>query len=166
MTTEPRPAARGRDWSTDLPHTGVLFFSTPGCATCRTVRAHVARLGARADAPIVEVAADTNPAAAARFDVRAAPTLIALRDGAEVARRIGPASSVVIEQIRDAAVDDSSPPPGAVSGGLVAVRLLVALLLAVVGVMAEAPSLWAIGAAIAIWAVVPLARTAHESRSR
>ena len=43
---------------------------------------------------------------------------------------------------------------------------VVALLLAAVGVMATAPSLWLIGAAIAIWTVVPLARIAHEFRSR
>ena len=166
VVTERRPAARGRDRSVDLPRTGVLFFSTPGCATCRTMRTRIAGLDDRADAPIVEVAADSNPAATARFEVRAAPTMIALREGVEVARRIGSASSGVIEQKRDAAVNDSGPRPQAVSGGVLALRLVVGLVLVAVGAVAEAPSLWVIGATIAIWAVVPLARTAHEFRSR
>ena len=166
VSTGPRPIAQGGDRSEALPRTGVLFFSTPGCGTCRSVRAHIADLDDRADAPIVEVAAEANRAATARFEVRAAPTLIALRNGEEVARRIGPASSSVIEQIRNAAVDDSMLRLRTVSGGLIALRLVVALLLAAVGVLTTATSLWVIGAAIAIWAVVPLASMAHESRSR
>lgn len=144
----------------------MLFFSTPGCASCRAVRARIADLDDRAGARIVEVAAPDDPATVASLGVKAAPTLIALHEGVEVARRTGVVSDSVITGLQEAAVNGSSPSHARPPGQLVVLRSLVAVLLVVVGVVARAPSLLAIGAAIAIWAVVPLARTAHELRNR
>ena len=135
-------------------------------AACRTVGTHIADLDERGEVPIVEIVASADPATAAEFEVRAARTLIALHDGVEVARLVGPGSRRVIAQMREVGLDGTASVPQMVPRGLIALRGAVAVVLLVVGAVAEARSLWAIGAAIAIWAVVPLVRTAHDSRTR
>ena len=164
--TQPSGPARRDHRPEALPQTGVLFVSAPGCASCRAVRARIADLDDRVGVRIVEVAAPDDPATVASLGIRAAPTLIALHEGVEVARRTGAASEAVIAALQEAALNGSPPSHVWPPGPSVALRSLVAVLLVVVGVVARTPSLLVIGAAIAIWAVVPLARTAHELRNR
>lgn len=146
--------------------TGVLFFSTPGCAACRTVRSNIARPDDPNEIPIVEIDAGSDTASVARHRVLAAPSLIALHDGVEVGRRTGPVSAEMLDELRAAAAAGTALGRSSAPNGLVALRLLVAAVLGVVGGFTATPSLLVIGVAIAIWALAPLARKVYELRTR
>jgi thiol-disulfide isomerase/thioredoxin len=146
--------------------TGVLFFSTPGCASCRTVRSTIAGLDDSGEVPIVEIDAAADAASAARHRVLAAPTLLAFHEGIEVARRTGPASAEVLGELRVAAARGTTLGRSTAPGGLVVLRLLAAVVLLLVGVLTATPTLMVVGAVIAIWALAPLAHKVHEFRTR
>lgn len=64
----------------------LLEFVTPGCGICASMEPVLGTV-ARAAPGVVAVAdATTVPELAVEYDVRKAPTLVVLRDGAEVAR--------------------------------------------------------------------------------
>lgn len=147
-----------------IPPTGVLFFTAPGCTSCRAVRARVASLGERRDAPIVEITADND--LTGRFKVLAAPTLIAVHNGEEVARHTGMASDATIGELCDAAAAGEGLGRRSAPTSLIALRLLVAILLAAVGTVTSTPTLVMVAAAIAVWAIVPPALHLYELRTR
>lgn len=149
-----------------FPRTAVLFFSTPGCAACRTVRSRIATLDDRGGPPVVEVAAEAHPDVAAAHGVRAAPTLIAVHDGVEVGRRTGVVSDEALGELRAAASSGGALRAGTAPAGLVLLRFLVAVLLLAVGVATSVPALAVIGGALAIWALVSSVRRANELRAR
>ena len=65
----------------------------PWCGPCRTVTPVLDQLAVdlAGRCKLVKVDVDEAPATAARFGVRGVPTLLVLRGGAEVARRVGAA---------------------------------------------------------------------------
>lgn len=169
MTPRPgQPGDEGRDDGAqehDVPRTGVLFFSTPGCAACNGARAAISRLGVGTPVPIVEVDARRRASVAARHRVLAAPTLLALHEGAEVARHTGAVSVDVLDRLTAAAAGGTGSRMRSAPRGLTALRLLVAVVLAVAGGITATPTLVLIGAAIAIWALLALAHSAYDLRT-
>ncbi|MFW2335129.1 thioredoxin family protein [Ilumatobacter sp.] len=159
-------ARHEREHGDPVVRTGVLFFSTPGCASCRTVRSIIARLDDTGEVPIVEIDAAADAASAARHRVLAAPTLLAFHQGIEVARRTGPASAEVLGELRAAAAGGTALGRSTAPRGLVVLRLLAALVLLLVGVLTATPTLVVVGAVIVIWALAPLAHKVYEFRTR
>ena len=72
----------------------MLEFTAAWCGPCRALAPILERLAAE-NAATVRVRAvdgDAEPALATRFGVRALPTVIAFKDGKEVARHVGVAT--------------------------------------------------------------------------
>jgi thioredoxin 2 len=75
--------------SNDLPV--VVDFWAPWCAPCRMMAPayHQAALELSSEARIAKLDTESEPGIAARFGIRGIPTLIAFREGREVARQSG-----------------------------------------------------------------------------
>jgi thioredoxin 1 len=69
----------------------LVDFTAPWCAPCRALSPILARLAseARGRLKVVAVDGDAFPAVAARFGVRAFPTVILFAGGKEIGRRVG-----------------------------------------------------------------------------
>lgn len=73
----------------DLPV--VVDFWAPWCGPCRMMAPHYEEAARRfsASARFAKVNSDEEPSLSARFGIRGIPTLIAFRDGKEIARQSG-----------------------------------------------------------------------------
>jgi hypothetical protein len=130
------------------------------------VRSTIARLDESGEVPIVEIDAAAAAGSAARHRVLAAPTLLAFREGIEVARRTGPVSAEVLGELRAAAAGGTALGRSTTPGGLVVLRLLAAVVLLLAGVLTATPTLMVVGTAITIWVLAPLAHKVYEFRTR
>ncbi len=94
----------------------VVLVTTPHCPHCRSIRNHieaVAGAGSAATEPtgvdqvngvtFIEVSAPDSPDLATELKIKAAPTLLAFRDGAEVTRHVGAGSEGDVRRVFDAA---------------------------------------------------------------
>ena len=115
---------------------------------------------------MVEIDAAESPAVVAEHHVLAAPTLLVLHQGREVARRTGVVSADVVDELCAAATSGGHLGRQQAPGGFIALRLLVAAVLATAGVVAQAPTLVAIGTAIALWVAVSALRRTNGLRTR
>jgi thioredoxin 1 len=79
----------------------VLEFWNEGCVPCKQLSRVLTELapGLPTGVRIATVDAAENPALAQRFNVRSVPTLVFLKDGAEVERRTGVDRKQVIKKI-------------------------------------------------------------------
>ncbi|MEF8819377.1 MAG: thioredoxin family protein [Haloferacaceae archaeon] len=64
----------------------LVAFVTPGCGICASMEPVLGAVARAAPGVVAVVDASEVPEPAREFDVRAAPTLVVLRDGAEVER--------------------------------------------------------------------------------
>ena len=77
--------------TTDSTVPVVVYFYADWCGPCKIMAPLLDDVARRRAGQILVTKLDTdrNPAAGTRFGVRGIPTLIAFRDGKEVARRVG-----------------------------------------------------------------------------
>ena len=82
---------RRRDRAPRVPGVGsnaLLFFHSPTCGPCRVMQPHVEALAAR-DHRVHLVDVSVRPDMARAYDVRATPTLVAIRRGSITDVRMG-----------------------------------------------------------------------------
>lgn len=72
------------------PGTVLAKFTAPWCGPCKAMEPHLHKLESDPDAPpLIRVDVEEAPDLAARYGVRAMPTLMLLRDGQPVASVVG-----------------------------------------------------------------------------
>lgn len=79
-------------WTQALEASGTVLakFTAPWCGPCKAMEPHLERLEQEPTTPpVVRVDVEAAPALAARYGVRAMPTLMLLRDGQPVASVVG-----------------------------------------------------------------------------
>lgn len=67
----------------------VLIFSAPWCGPCKTYKPLLQRLCTERDVRLYEIDADAQRQLAGLYNVRAVPTTIVLKGGAELGRQSG-----------------------------------------------------------------------------
>lgn len=158
MTGSHRPETSDRP--TAWPATGpaVVEAWAPWCGSCRALAPFVDRVAESSGVPLVPLQIDTDPELVDRLELRSVPTLVALRDGAEVGRLVGLQSEAAVESLfalaaaGDGRLDHRAPPP------LVAARALAGVALVGAGLVAGSLMLGLIGAASLGWAAFGLIR--------
>jgi thioredoxin 2 len=88
----------------------VVDLWAPWCAPCRTVSPLLEQLAAEfaGRCKLVKVNVDQAPRVQARFGVRGIPTLVALRNGREVARHVGAAPAATLRSWISATAADGA----------------------------------------------------------
>ena len=74
----------------------LLYFSSPGCAPCRTFKPTMEALSK--EIPIRFINVDVSVGTAQNYNIRSVPTTLLIKDGMEVGRLVGPRS---MNEIRD-----------------------------------------------------------------
>ncbi|HEY3807531.1 MAG TPA: thioredoxin family protein [Kofleriaceae bacterium] len=67
----------------------ILKFTAPWCVPCKTLAPTLAAVATEYRVPLEEIDVERDQLAAQRYDVRAMPTVVILRDGVEVGRTVG-----------------------------------------------------------------------------
>jgi thioredoxin 1 len=82
------------------PGVALVDFSAPWCAPCRVIAPAVEGIARdyQGRVTVAEVNADESPELAARYDVRAMPTLVFFRDGQPVDQIVGAVPRKKIEE--------------------------------------------------------------------
>ena len=80
----------------------VLYFSAPWCGPCKNLKPIIeAYEQAHPELKFVKINIDEQPDLSTLYHIRAVPTLIVLRDGAEAARKIGSMSASQLNELID-----------------------------------------------------------------
>jgi thioredoxin 2 len=87
----------------DAPVPVIVDFYADWCMPCRMMAPTFAELARRraGEALVIKVDTDRNPATAARLGIRGIPTLVAFRNGREVAREVGVVPLARLEAMLD-----------------------------------------------------------------
>jgi len=67
----------------------MLEFTAPWCPPCKAMKPALDALAAEYRLTLTEIDVERDMVAAQRYEVRATPTIVILRDGAEVGRVVG-----------------------------------------------------------------------------
>lgn len=122
----------------------IIEVWAPWCAHCRAQRPRVQEAHKQhPEVQLVRLNAEEQPALASTLKVYGVPTLIAMKDGREVARLAGEASSERIRALFQAAHTAQADLPPGISAGDRILRLSAAAALA--GFAFSIPSAWWLG---------------------
>jgi thioredoxin-like negative regulator of GroEL len=78
-----------RSWNEEEGGVAYVFFSSPTCQPCKTVKAKIEQLDSQGKLKIGFINVFHAVAAATRTQIRSVPTLVKFRAGTEVARLTG-----------------------------------------------------------------------------
>ncbi len=82
-----------------LSGTAILEFGTPWCGHCQAARPAIEAVLSTADLPHIKVEDGKGKPLGRYFGVKHWPTLVLLRDGAEIARLVRPVHAEEIQQL-------------------------------------------------------------------
>ena len=140
------------------PSSAVIRAWAPWCGSCRSMAPLVDRLAAASGIDVIDLRVDEEPELVEQYRVRSVPTLIGLHDGAEVGRLVGLQSVDAIEALFSATSAEGGPIAAREPRSLVATRAAAGVVLVAFGLILSAVPLTVVGAALAAWALVGLAR--------
>ncbi|MDH4366438.1 MAG: thioredoxin family protein [Acidimicrobiia bacterium] len=152
----PETSERPTAWPATGP--AVVKAWAPWCGSCRALAPVVDRVAGSAGVPLVPLQIDADPEMVDRLGLRSVPTLVALRDGAEVGRLVGLQSAAAVQSLfalvaaGDGRLDHRAPAP------LLAARALAGVALLGAGLVAGSVVLGLIGVAALGWAAFGLVR--------
>ena len=133
----------------------------PWCASCRALAPHVDQAATTSGVPVVDLQVDADPDNLVdTFEVRSVPTLIGLRDGAEVARLTGAQPADTIEALFATTRTGIGSVTNQAPMALVASRGAAGAVLAVAGIVFNTTVLVVVGTGLLAWALTGLARRA------
>lgn len=136
----------------------------PWCSNCRAMHAVVEDVAAAGPVRVLDLRVDESPELTAQLHIRSIPTLVAFRDGTEVARLVGARPRAAIESLFETASGASSGVPAATPGALAALRTGVGAVLAVTGAALGSIVLVAAGGTIGLWGLAGVVRRATTGR--
>ncbi|MFW2384041.1 MAG: thioredoxin family protein [Acidimicrobiales bacterium] len=126
----------------------------PWCGSCRSLAPIVDDIAtATPDVTVIGVRVDAEPALVDRFGVRSLPTLIALRDGIEVARLHGLQTSGAVRDLFDVAAGAATNVTPSAPASLVGSRAAAGTTLVSGGVLLDSIALIILGAILLVWAM-------------
>jgi thioredoxin 1 len=82
----------------------LLEFTAAWCGPCKVLAPTLQAVATEYKLPVTEIDVERDQVAAARYDVRAMPTVVILRDGAEVGRMVGVRSRAYLAGMLDRAL--------------------------------------------------------------
>jgi thioredoxin len=93
------------------PRPVVIDFWAPWCGPCRLIEPFMKKLGSEYEGRVEvwKINADEQPELLSSLNIYGIPTLVAFRNGQEVARRTGVASPAALSALFDAALTGSKP---------------------------------------------------------
>ena len=118
----------------------------------------IERVAAASGVRVVDLRVDEEPELVERNRVRSVPTLIGVRDGAEVGRLVGLQSVQSLEALFSAVAAEGEPVVARVPRSLVVTRAMAGLVVTGAGMALGAEPLLVIGAALMLWAVLGIVR--------
>lgn len=136
----------------DLASSGVVLFTTPGCPHCPRVRQTSLDVAQRRPGvKFSEVSAVDRPDLVKSMNVRAAPTMLALRDGVEVGRTIGASSADEIERLFEASAGGPAVARRSVSTEDRTIRSAAGAVLLLAGLITQIIWLALFGVGLLLW---------------
>jgi len=137
----------------------VLFFTTPHCSICKTMRPIADEIAYRYDGAVtmVEIDSATDSESSSTHRVRGVPTFIAMRDGSEVGRVVGSRSPTQLEALFEAA-SSGSRIRWRIAPTDRALRLGVGGVFAGVALVTSTPVLWIFAVAALVFATWDVVR--------
>jgi thioredoxin len=109
MSTQSKPDFFEAIWQ--APQPVVVDFWAPWCVPCRTIEPALKKLEKEYEGKVEvwKVNADEQPEVLQKLKIYGIPTLVAFRNGAEVARRTGAASHAALSALFDSAISGEKP---------------------------------------------------------
>ena len=130
----------------------VVKVWAPWCGSCRALTPIVNEVAGSTGIPIVELQVDDDPELADDLGVRSLPTLVALRDGAEVGRLVGLQPIDAVQSLFAVAAGTGDRVHRRTPTSLIGARGLAGIVLAAAGLVLGSVALSLLGALSVVWA--------------